>query len=528
METHCIPHSELDLLPALVRDYLTGFSSMSQFAAFSPDMEGVEEAVTKRTFGESERATLVQVLSGQAGGSKYATELVKKQIQSLGSENTFTVTTGHQLCLYGGPMFFLYKILSALHLANKLKERFPEKHFVPVYWMASEDHDFPEVNHIWLRDRKLEWNTAQTGKVGAFKLDGIERFHEQVQETLGFPLPQKTLEELRKIYSPAKTLAEATRDFAYWVFAEQGLVVIDPDDARLKGIFEPVMRRELETSFSQQAVQSSNDALQSKGYKIQVSPRGINLFYLGEGKRERLVETEEGFALADGSKRWEGKVLFSELESNPEKFSPNVVLRPVYQECILPNIAYIGGPGELSYWLQLKEAFADAGVFFPAVVLRDMFYLFDQKTGRKVRQTGLAHKDLFLSEHAQFKKALKQVADHEGAIDKAKDSLEKMYGMLAVRAEETDKTLKKAVEARKHKALKEMDALGRQFIRSEKRKNSELLQRIEDVHRALFFNNVPRERIDNWLNHSANPSELANSLLETCNPFNGVKLIELE
>lgn len=511
-------------LPALVQDYLDQKEDISECYSFEHSFEGVIAAAKSRAAESKDYSVLVEVLSAQAKASKYASKTVFENIQKLNS-GAVTITTGHQLCIYGGPLFFFHKILSAVALSRKLQESGVEA--IPVYWMASEDHDFEEINHVFINSEKVTWDIEAKGPVGHLSLTHLADFKQKLSALFSNdPLKKEMLAKLEAIYAQNKNLAEATRDFVYSVFGELGVVVIDVDDSRLKSQFKPIIKRELIEQFSNQALEKSNQKLAALGYHLQVEGREINLFYMLDDYRERLVKTETGFATADGIHSWEGTELLTELEDNPERFSPNVVLRPVYQEVILPNAAYIGGPGELSYWLQLKPVFDAVNCFYPAALLRDMVMISNEKTQKRLSQLDINYAEAKLKYDDLLKLVVRKEGSHEHLVDESLEQISSSLDGLLTRLGELNENLKISGETEKVRILKRLTTLQKKVLRHDKNNAAVAANRIEEIKLALFPFDTPQERVHNWLVYSHDPNNWCHELLPFYNLFDlGTKVI---
>jgi bacillithiol biosynthesis cysteine-adding enzyme BshC len=351
--------------------------------------------------------------------------------------------------------------------------------------MASEDHDFEEINHAVLFNKKLVWDAQQSGAVGRFNLDGIDAFLSELTSVLG--TSEKALNainQIKKAYSNSN-LASATRELVYSIFGFDELVVLDADDADLKKLFVPILKRELSEKASFNEVIKANEILQTAGYKVQVEPREINLFYLEENKRTRI--TPESF---------NSEQLLDELESNPDKFSPNVVLRPVYQECILPNIAYIGGPGEIAYWLQLKGVFDIYNVPFPSLILRDSALLISPSLKKKLDK-------LQLSEHSLFqpkKDIIDQWIAEHGKVDlnDEKKLLDILFKEINNKASAIDSTLGGFVASEYTRQLSSIDNVEKKMIKALKAKEEIRIQQFDKILSEVFPNGEPQERVVNY------------------------------
>lgn len=507
-------------LPSLIADYFERKASLKPLYSFAPSVEGIIEAAAQRKSFPSDRATLVKQLQQQAQQSRFTTKTTHEQIDRLQSQKVFTITTGHQLCIYGGPMFFLYKIASAIKTCQIIEEKGVKA--VPVYWMASEDHDFKEVNHIFYHTQKVEWNAEARGPVGRVKLEGLEAFKKQLAELMGNdPLRHDTLHVMDQIFAPTKTLAEALRDLVYWLFADRGIIVLDADDRVLKELFTGVVKDELSTAPSFAAVNSATNTLVELGYSGQVTPREINLFWMQDGYRERIEKTDDGFATVDGKFSWSAAEMMHQAAENPESFSPNVVLRPVYQELILPNLAYIGGPGELSYWLQLKPVFDHFKLFYPAVLLRDMAIVLDVKSAKRLKQIDLHLDDLNTPFDENFTALVRKGGSHEHLVENEAKKVEEILGRIADSIGAFDPSLQGSAETEKTRILKRLSVLLKKVLRSDRRNSEVIERRLTELYSDIKPLNAPQERIENWLRFTTAQSkvEFIDSLLASFDPF---------
>ncbi len=284
-----------------------------------------------------------------------------ENINKLTDKNCFTVTTGHQLSLLTGPIYFIYKILHVIKQCEELTDFYPNYQFVPIFWMASEDHDFEEVKSTSIFGKTVSWETHQTGAVGRMNLSGIPEVLDVFNQFFSNTQSNQIDNLIQKLNR--KTYGDAFFKFLHSMFADYGLVIVDGDQRTFKDAFSCVLKNEIETNFSFNAVTKTNQELENKNLKIQVNPREINLFYLSENNRQRIVPVESNFKIKE--KELSKKEILDLIERKPEAFSPNVILRPVYQEFLLPNLCYVGGVGELSYWLQLKGVFISSEISFP-------------------------------------------------------------------------------------------------------------------------------------------------------------------
>jgi bacillithiol biosynthesis cysteine-adding enzyme BshC len=494
MESECLPYSEIGFLPVLMQDYLRGDAKLDPFYRYTPNKSGFGEAIEQRRFSASSRKVLVEVLGEQYKGLENAKEQLKF-INLLSQPETFTVTTGHQLCLLTGPAYFVYKILSVVRLAQDLKKAHPNKNFVPVYWMASEDHDFEEISFFLSRGHKITWNTHQTGAVGRMLVDDVPDLSEVFA---GSGRSGELLALYKKAYRKGRTLAEATRIFVHDLLGHTGVLILDADDKRLKSEFASIMSRELTEATGYESVMLSNGELEQLGYSIQVNPRDVNLFYLKDHSRLRITRTDYGFETSDQSMTWSPDQILSELNEHPERFSPNVIMRPLYQETILPNISYSGGAGEMSYWLQLKRQFEAHEIDFPVLMMRDSALVLNSLTVKKMDQIGLKSVDLFKPQTEIERELLAKHSDKHLDLSEEKEVLTDLFEKVTQKALNVDKSLEGATKAAEARIEKLYTKLEEKMLRAEKRNLEVIYSRLEYVLDQTFPSGTFQERKINF------------------------------
>lgn len=505
---------EKSLLSPLVKDYLDGHAQLNSLHNGIPSMDALEQSIHRRQKSHINRSVLVEALQRQH--ASYSSESLAKNIQLLNEKYSFTITTGHQLCLATGPLYFIYKIASAIKLSRRMKSEFPQFHFAPIYWMASEDHDFEEINHAVLFNKKVSWNTDQGGAVGRFHLNDINTFLDELGSVLGSSEKAKHAFELIQKAYKNNSLASATRELVYSIFGMEELIVIDADDAELKKLFVPILKREMLNQESYPKVKLASETLINAGYKAQVEPREINVFYLEENKRTRI--SKENFDL---------NIVMNELENSPERFSPNVVLRPVFQELILPNIAYIGGPGEISYWLQLKGVFDAYDVPFPVVILRDSALIISSSLKKKLEKLQLTTHDLF-----QPKKEIIDgwLAQH-GSIDLTPQKLllEELFKQINQSAIAIDSTLGGFIGGEYTRQLSTLDNIEKKMVKALKSKEEIRIQQLEKILAEVFPEGSPQERMVNYFQYiESYPDDFLSNLIDSFDPLKmEMKIVEL-
>ena len=281
------------------------------------------------------------------------------------------------------------------------------------------------------------------------------------------------------------------------MFGDKGLVILDGDDATLKQLFIPFIKEELQHKTSFQKVSETNSLLQ-KEYDVQVNPREINLFYIEDNLRERIFFENNQFKINNSKLVFSEKEFLVLLESNPEKFSPNVILRPLYEEVVLPNLCYIGGGGEISYWLQLQATFEANKITFPMLLLRNSVLLVTEKQVQKAEKLKLSWQDLFSNQLELFNNKTKEFSTFTIDFSEQKQHLKQQFEKLASIANQTDKSFIGAVNAQQIKQIKGLENLEKRLLKAEKRVHAEKLERILLLQNELFPNQGLQERKANF------------------------------
>lgn len=365
-------------------DYLRGKDFLQPFYQYSPIQTDFLSIIQDKSREFTDRNTLYESLGEQYAGIDMGPE-VSANLEALKSPNTFTITTGHQLIVYGGPLFTFYKVLHVILLAKHLEEQYPDYRFVPVFWIHTEDHDYEEINHYFTDfDEKKVYQGIFSGSVGEHVLT------EEIQAIAPAHFPS----ELKACFAPGLTLARAFRLFFHTLFKQDGLVILDPDHPKLKARFQSVLINEFTHYDSGRLIEANTHALEEAGYPAQITTREINFFYKSPGIRNRIVAQGENFSVIDTPLSFSREEMFRLIRTQPERFSPNVSLRPLYQEILLPNLAYIGGWGEIAYWLQLKNVFDHYQTNFPLLLPRFSATLFRAEQAEAWKNLGFQLADI--------------------------------------------------------------------------------------------------------------------------------------
>ena len=365
--------------------------------------------------------------------------------------------------------------------------------------MATEDHDFDEINYFNLFGKKVEWKRESGGAVGALSTDGLSEVLKELKIELG---ESDNAIKLATLFSEAyikhENLADATRYLGNKLFSDYGLVIVDGNDKNLKEGFASYVKQELLEGNSYSEITATSNRLTSLGYPQQVFPREINMFYLADGIRERIIEKDGKFYVNDTSIEFSRDEILVELEKNPHNFSPNALLRPLYQEVILPNLCYVGGGGELAYWFQLKDYFKSVHIPFPILLLRNSVLLMSEKDSEKLERLEVTLDSLFLPKHELEAKYTHQLSEIDIDFTKQKACLIDQFKALHSLAKQTDASFEGAVAAQEKKQINGLAHLEKRLLTAQKRKYSDQLKRLTAIQITLFPKQSLQERLANF------------------------------
>ncbi|TAE52378.1 MAG: bacillithiol biosynthesis cysteine-adding enzyme BshC [Bacteroidetes bacterium] len=494
----------------LRQDYLSGSQPLRSFYQYEIANIDFPSLIEAKSQENPDREALCRVIRTQYKGLTMSAA-TEENLRSLALPNTFTLTTGHQLILFGGPLYTLYKVASAIRLAEDLHTRFPEQHFVPVFWIHTEDHDYEEINHYYDRlGRKHTYEGSFRSKVGSHILN----------EDILKLIPDNIPPALAAAYQPGRDLADATRRFFHQLFDRYGLIILDADHPDLKAQFRPVILEELTQSASFEAVTETSRQMEEAGYPLQIHPREINLFYMDAEGRNRIVREGKGFGLADRKLHFSYDEMMRLAQEHPERFSPNVCLRPLYQEMILPNLVYIGGWGELSYWLQLKGVFDHFGVNFPAVIPRFAATVLPQGWLQEWEGMGFSVTDIGRPVFELERKFLPQVWSDAPMKARIEEILAHIRQLESYISSELSPTLARSAAALSVKNQRFLENIQKKALRVVKSRHSALFTRITTLRSQVQPGDTPQERI--WslaALEEVSPEDFVRQVMERCSPL---------
>jgi bacillithiol synthase len=494
------------------------------------------------------RKAIVAALHTQYDDILLKNDKFNENIDSILDSDTFTVVTAHQPNLFLGPLYFIYKAITVINLAETASKALNGNvKVVPVFVLGSEDHDLEELNNITVFGKKLVWETEEKGAVGQMSTRDIQPLLAQLETWMGESENAKTLfTQLKNSYQLKNNVAEATQAMLHFLMGKYGLIVLNMSDERLKRLFIPIFKSEILEQKSINFVQETTAKLNELGYKSQAAPREINLFYLTKGSRERIVRvgetlavapdkpnlqtTENTYQILNTNLTFSEREILAELEQHPERFSPNVVLRPLFQEFILPNLAYVGGGGELAYWLERKSLFEYYGVNFPMLVRRNSVLWLEPDAQKKLQKFGFTPVQFFTDTEVLVRQFVESNLEGDVSLEAEMKELALIFDKLAQKAQVVDPNLEKAVRADEVKFSGALEQWQSRLVRAEKAKHEVTLQQMRTLKEKLFPNNGLQERTENFINYYVKYGEgFVATLKEHLQPFEqGFVILENE
>ncbi len=484
--------------------YINQIDLLQDFYKWKPDISAFEEIIKEKKSQSQDRQLLVEVLQDQYS-ERNETEIQQKSIALLRHENTFTIVTAHQPTLLFGPLYYIFKILSAINVCQNLKEKHPSFNFIPMFISGGEDHDFEEMNHLRLFKQKFEWNNEEFigGSVGKLSTQGLKEIIESVSEKLGIQnIGAKWLKEVSiPLAESANNYGQFALDLTHSVFRKMGLLVLNMDDHRLKSQFANIMKNELLNASSYKLVSKTQSKLSEKSWKAQTHVREINLFYRTKNQRLRIELKDGIYHIVDSEIVFTQEEILKELADYPDRFSPNVILRPLFQELVLPNLAYVGGGGEIAYWLERKAQFEYYNIPFPMLLRRCSAAIIPHHLLNKIEKLDIDIPVLFQEQNSLINAYLQEYSPHDLSIIEEEKALSNIFDQLSERAADIDPSLRQAVLAEGAKANKILSNVASRIKKAAKKQEETNINRIENIHQSIFPDQSLMERKDNILEY---------------------------
>lgn len=498
----------------LFLDYLYEFENVSKF--FPTNFRSKEEFLKIfRGVSESnktDREKLVGILERQYSGFDLS-EKTRGNLELLKSRKTLAVVTGQQLGIFGGPLYTFYKIITAIKLSNYLSERYDEYKFVPVFWLEGDDHDFNEIRYINLVNNDNEFQKfaygeeveedTDKGSVGYLKLDdSINNFFDEVNGNIrNTEFTGELLDKLKSFYSPGRSLKDSFREMVFWLFDKYGLLIFDPQDKEIKDLLRPVFRKEIKDFRKHTEKLVSVSAELEDVYHAQVKVRPVNLFYSTDGGRFLIDPVENEFRLRKKRKKFTFEEINNLIDTDSDKFSANVLLRPICQDYILPTAFYVGGPSEIAYFAQVMPLYEFYNIQAPLIYPRCSATIVEKNIASVIDKYNIEVRQIFWETEALIENVISKMSNvtiddiFSDATEKINMSLDNLKEKLF----EFDKTISDASTKYRQKILNYMEELKGKAIESQKRKHETTTRQVEKLSTTLFPNASLQERELNFV-----------------------------
>lgn len=510
-----IPYTSLPGYNDLFIDYLNNFEKVSQFFSFSPDGQGMMSSInSKKESYRNERISRIELAEILKSQNKFfnSGESTFLNIEFLKEENTFAVVTGQQIGLLTGNLYTLIKALNAVQLSRSLSAKYTDYKFVPVFWLEADDHDFLEVNNINIFDSSNQLKNISYFEKGVEKeryltptgrieLDPeIETFKQKLRETLlQTDFTETLFDYINRSYKEGIDLITAFARFFNYITGDRGIIFCNPTDKELKKMMIPVFEKELNT-FPQtcEMIVDSSARLESKEYEPQVKPRSINLFYTHNNNRHLVEVKEDKFSLRHTRQKFDKEEFFHLLYTNPDNFSPNVILRPVCQDYLLPTIAYVGGPSEVAYFAQFGKVYNFFDMEVPVIFPRSSITFLEKRVESFIEKYGIGFDELF-DEEQVTKKLLGKVNEHniEEIFGNFEDDLNAIMYTYSLKLDEVDKNLTINLKNKFEKFKENIAASKKKFEESQIMQNDTTGSKLSSVINSVYPNSNPQERYIN-------------------------------
>jgi bacillithiol biosynthesis cysteine-adding enzyme BshC len=500
----------------LFLDYLYDFDNVKDF--YKHDFRNKESypqvfknvSETKREF----RSDIPKIIEKQYDSfNQKPSAKTSRNISLLKDKKTLAVVTGQQLGILGGPLYTIYKTITAIKLTSYLKERYDEYQFVPLFWLEGDDHDFDEVRSVNLLNEsnelvKISYDDEIAedefrNSVGYMTIKNtITNFIETLDKNLRkTEFKPQLIEKIKSIYAEGKLLKQSFKEILFWLFDEHGLIIFDPQDIVIKNLLRPVFKKEIDDFRAHSEKLVNRSAKLEETYHAQVKVRPINLFCSNEEGRFLLEPVENVFRLKRKKKRFTYEELTDLLDKHPESFSSNVLLRTICQDYLLPTAFYIGGPSEISYFAQVFPLYEFYGIEQPIIYPRASATLLEKNIDNLLKKHDLSITDIFVNTEELKKKIINSISETsvEEIFGEVGNQIDLTFDKLKERLFEFDKTIADASIRYKQKAFSSLDELKSKAIEAQKKKHEITLRQIDKISNSLFPNSSLQEREFNFV-----------------------------
>ncbi len=498
----------------LFLDYMYEFENVEEYYkhdfrnkdCYLPLFKNISESKKSKPFNIS------SILKNQYSTLKGVSEKTLKNINVLDDSKTITIVTGQQLGILGGPLYTLYKIITAVRLANQLSQRFDDYNFVPVFWLEADDHDFNEVRSVNLFDNEnqvinigyKEQINDDDAKQSIGKIifdeslnDFISQFESSLRDT---DYKNELLTKIKECYQVGNSFKDNFKQLMFWLFDEYGVVIFDPQDAEVKSLLKPIFKKEVNdfTTQTQKLIQTS--AKLEETYHAQVKVKPVNMFYHTDEGRYSIEPVDEIFKLRRKRKQFTKEEILNEIENSPDRFSPNVLLRPICQDYLLPTAFYIAGPSEISYFAQVTPLYDFYKIVTPIIFPRSSVTLLEKNVGAAMDKYDLALTDIFLGLDELKEKVIAGLSENN--IDKAfEDSINEIdltFDKLKENLFAIDKTLVDSSARYRERIISSINELKSKATKAQENKHETTIRQLTRLSNLLYPNENLQEREINF------------------------------
>ena len=486
----------------LFLDYMYEFENVKEYYKHNfRDKENYSNIF--KSISESKKTKefkLSPIIKEQYSGFQSISEITAKNIETIDNQNTIAIVTGQQLGILGGPLYTIYKILTAVRLANQFNKKYDDFNFVPVFWLESDDHDFNEVRSINIFDNEnqvlnigykeeIEDDEAKQS-VGKIIFDkSINEFLNKVENSLrDSDYKNDLVNKIREYYQPEKSFKESFKELLFWLFDEYGLIIFDPQDPKVKTLLKPIFKKEVNdfVTHTQRLIQVS--AKLEEVYHAQVKVKPVNLFYHTDDGRYSVEPVEDIFKLRRKRKQFTKDEILSEIDNSPEKFSPNVLLRPICQDYLLPTGFYIAGPSEIAYFAQITPLYDFYNIVTPVVYPRYSITIVEKNIGAALDKYDLTLNDIFLGLDELKEKVIAGLSENdiEKTFEESLHEVDLTFDKLKENLFAIDKTLVDASSRYRERVISSINELKSKAVKAQETKYETTVRQLTRMSNLIY------------------------------------------
>lgn len=510
-----VSYSDLPGFQNLSLDYLYEFENVKRFFRHNfRDTDSYPEIIDQCSASENraDRTKVVQLIRDSYRGFQISKQ-TESNLNSLTSNKTIAVVTGQQLTIFGGPMYTFYKIITTVKLCRHLKEKFEDYNFVPVFWLEGDDHDYNEIASINIFDlqnnlKKIQFGEEKEpddnrGSVGEIKLgDQITSTINDLDESLReSEFKSSVMDLIKNCYTPEDSLKSSFRKMLFEIFDEYGLIIFDPQTDGIKSLLKPIFSKEIDEFRTHTDQILTRSAELEDAYHAQVKIKPINLFINEEGGRYLIEPVEDEFRLKGKRIRYTKEQLLSLIENTPERFSPNVLLRPICQDYLLPTAFYVAGPSEISYFGQVMPYYDIYDIPAPVVYPRASATILENPVASVLEKYDLNFVDSFLDEKDLNTKVLSEVADTdvEELFRSVDGEIEKIMLELKDKITDIDKTLEDTTNKTYQRINQSLTTLKDKTTKAQERQHDMVIRQLAKLRINVYPGESLQERKINFV-----------------------------